>query len=76
MAAALGDKPAIPFRIPSGVRLVRVAAATGLPAQPGDEDIIFEAFRPGTEPSAGRPVLDGSQFATEVTPREATSGLY
>ena len=76
MAAALGDEPAIPFRIPSGVRLVRVAAATGLPAQPGDEDVIFEAFRPGTEPGGDRPVLDGSEFATGVTPREATSGLY
>ena len=76
MAAALGDQPAIPFRIPSGVRLVRVAAATGLPAQPGDEDVIFEAFRPGTEPGSDRPVLDGSEFATGVTPREATSGLY
>ena len=76
MAAALGDKPAIPFRIPSGVRLVRVAAATGLPAKPGDENVIFEAFRPGTEPSADRTVLDGSQFATGATPAEATSGLY
>ena len=76
MAAALSDQPAIPFRIPSGVRLVRVAAATGLPAQPGDEDVIFEAFRPGTEPGSDRPVLDGSEFATGVTPREATSGLY
>jgi penicillin-binding protein 1A len=76
MAAALGDEPAIPFRIPSGVRLVRVSAATGLPAQPGDQDVIFEAFRPGTEPDADRPVLDGSEFATGMTPREATSGLY
>ena len=76
MAAALGDKPAIPFRIPSGVRLVRVAAATGLPAKPGDENVIFEAFRPGTEPSADRTVLDGSQLATGATPGEATSGLY
>ena len=76
MGTALGDEPAIPFRIPSGVRLVRVAAATGLPAQPGDQDVIFEAFRPGTEPGADRPVLDGSEFATGVTPREATSGLY
>ena len=76
MGTALGDEPAIPFRIPSGVRLVRVAAATGLPAQPGDQDVIFEAFRPGTEPDADRPVLDGSEFATGVTPREATSGLY
>ena len=45
MAAALGDKPAIPFRIPSGVRLVRVAAATGLPAKPGDVIDLYTGMR-------------------------------
>jgi penicillin-binding protein 1A len=51
MAAALKNKPAIPFRIPSGIHLVRVDAATGLPAHPGDKNVIFEAFKPGTEPT-------------------------
>lgn len=48
MAEALKDKPPVPFRIPPGVRLVRVDAATGRPAQPGDRNVIYEAFKPGT----------------------------
>jgi penicillin-binding protein 1A len=50
MAAALKDKPATPFRVPSGLRLVRVNPRTGLLAEPGDHDVIFDAFKPGTEP--------------------------
>jgi penicillin-binding protein 1A len=63
MEAALKDAPSIPFRIPPGVRLVRVSAETGLPARPGDRDVILEAFRPGSEPAQGREtiVLDGGQ---------------
>ena len=50
MERALADEPALPFRIPPGVRLVSVDAATGgLPTFSSDE-IILEAFRPGTEP--------------------------
>jgi penicillin-binding protein 1A len=60
MSAVLKDKPAIPFRVPSGVRLVRVNAETGMLARPGDRNVILEAFKPGTEPSGDRIVLDGS----------------
>lgn len=59
MAAALEDTPAIPFRVPSGIRLVRVNASTGLVAQRGEKRIIFEAFKPGTEPTELGPVVDG-----------------
>ncbi|HBS36050.1 MAG TPA: penicillin-binding protein [Parvularcula sp.] len=45
MAAALKDQPGIPFRIPSGIRLVRVNAKTGRPANPGDPNVILEAFK-------------------------------
>jgi penicillin-binding protein 1A len=51
MKAALADKPGNPFRIPPGVRLVRVNRDTGKPASPGDRKVIWEAFKPGTEPS-------------------------
>jgi penicillin-binding protein 1A len=56
MAAALKDKPAIPFRIPPGIRLVRVDATTGQLARPGDKNVIYEAFKPGTEPTNDAPV--------------------
>jgi penicillin-binding protein 1A len=55
MMEALKDKPATPFRVPPGIRLVRVAYKTGQRAQPGDPKVIWEAFRPGTEPN-GEPM--------------------
>lgn len=52
MEKALEDAPAMPFRIPPGVRLVSVDHDTGdLPTSRSGE-IIVEAFRPGTEPGA------------------------
>ncbi|MEN3973915.1 penicillin-binding protein 1A [Emcibacter sp. SYSU 3D8] len=60
MENALKDQPAIPFRIPPDIRLVRVNSKTGLPTSPEDRNVILEAFKPGTEPNAHRTVLDGS----------------
>lgn len=52
MKEALEDAPAMPFRIPPGVRLVSVDHDTGgLPTSRSGE-VIVEAFRPGTEPGA------------------------
>jgi penicillin-binding protein 1A len=52
MLEALKDKPATPFRVPPGIRLVRVNYKTGQRVRPGDEGrVIWEAFRPGTEPN-------------------------
>jgi len=45
MSEALKDQAGIPFRIPSGIRLVRVNAKTGRPAGPGDPNVILEAFK-------------------------------
>jgi penicillin-binding protein 1A len=50
MKAALADKKAVPFRIPPGVKLVRVSLRTGLRAQGGEPDAILEAFKPNEEP--------------------------
>ena len=61
MSAAMKDKPAIPFRQPPGLRMVRVNPHTGALAMMGDKDAIWEPFIPDTEPQDGqvRPVLDG-----------------
>ncbi|MSP52118.1 MAG: penicillin-binding protein 1A [Alphaproteobacteria bacterium] len=81
MREALAEAPNIPFRVPPGVRLVRVDPTSGLLARPGDKNIILEAFRPGTEPkSENRVVLDGSD-ATDTTAASGrvgggTGGLY
>jgi penicillin-binding protein 1A len=52
MTDALADQPATPFRVPPGVRLVRVDAETGLLPGPGTGTVILEAVLPGTEPTA------------------------
>ena len=50
LKVALADKPAVPFRVPSGIKLIRVDAKTGMRAGPGDTKVILEAFKPGTAP--------------------------
>lgn len=61
MERALADEPAIPFRIPPGVRLVSVDATTGGLPTFDSREIILEAFRPGTEP--GRVFADNSNLS-------------
>ena len=68
MAAALSDKPSTPFRIPPGVRLVRVEPRTGDLARPGDPEAILEAFVPGTEPTRYAASTDAS-WSGYVEPR-------
>jgi penicillin-binding protein 1A len=63
MANALKDKPAAPFRIPPGLRLMRIDPETGRPAAASDRSALWEAFIPGTEPREGEGILDGSDGA-------------
>lgn len=46
---ALKNEPLIPFRVPNGIRLVRVNHKTGKPATPKDTDVITEAFKSGED---------------------------
>ena len=50
-AAALQGKPAVPFRVPPGIRFVRVERESGSLPGPTSDDVIVEAFLPGTEPT-------------------------
>jgi penicillin-binding protein 1A len=47
---ALADKPAVPFRVPAGIKLIRVDPKTGTRLAPGAPGGILEAFKPGTAP--------------------------
>ena len=47
---ALAGKPPVPFRVPPGIKLIRVDLKTGVRAGPGSERVILEAFKPGTAP--------------------------
>ena len=58
MEEALKDIPARPFRVPPGVRMVRINAETGQRAQSGDERVIWEAFTSGTEPDDSITILE------------------
>jgi penicillin-binding protein 1A len=53
LKAALADKPGVPFAPPSGIKLIRVDANSGLRAGPGSTKVIVEAFKPGTAPPDG-----------------------
>ncbi|NQW01305.1 MAG: penicillin-binding protein 1A [Rhodospirillales bacterium] len=79
MAEALADKPATPFRIPPGVRMVRINARTGQLARNGDEDIILEAFKPGTEPTGESQIVEGQSWSPtggSVNSESGTGGLF
>jgi penicillin-binding protein 1A len=47
---ALGDTPPAPFRVPPGIKFVRVDLKTGLRASADDPSTIMEAFKPDEEP--------------------------
>jgi penicillin-binding protein 1A len=65
MEKALEGTPAIPFRIPPGVRLVKIDARTGELPGPNTSVIIDEAFRPGTEP--GMAAFNGSDDCLSIS---------
>ncbi|WP_426857871.1 penicillin-binding protein 1A [Terasakiella sp. 4MB5A] len=73
MQEALADKPATPFRLPDGVRMIRVNARTGQDAKIGDQNVIWEAFKQGTSPSQSNRVLEG-QSDEIITPGDVDTG--
>src|SRR5580692_2577276 len=90
MKEALADKPPIPFRVPPGIKLIRVNAKTGMRAAPGDTNVILEAFKPGTAPpdnyslignetANGKPIDSSVQVSPDAAAgavRSSTGGLY
>jgi penicillin-binding protein 1A len=50
MQQEIGGDPAIPFRIPPGINLVKIDYKTGQLASSNDPNVILEAFKEGTEP--------------------------
>ena len=60
MKDALADQPATPFRTPPGLSIVRVNATSGQLAGGGD-NVIPEAFLPGTEPGRDRSTVESAE---------------
>lgn len=85
MQVALADRPAVPFRVPPGIKLIRINPKTGLRAGPG-ENSILEAFKPGTAPPDSYSVIgatDANGQPVGVSPEadraiggSGTGGLY
>ena len=81
MAQAFANQTIEPFRVPSGIQLVRVNADTGYVSQPGDRASILEAFKTGTsapEPEEGRlaPTLGDGTPASRSRGRGTRRGIY
>jgi penicillin-binding protein 1A len=74
MEAALKDKPAVPFRVPQGIRLVQIDRTDGTRAEAGDEHVVWEAFLHGTEPSS-RPVIFDGQKLVPIEAQDQSSNI-
>jgi len=79
--AALADKPAMPFRVPPGIKRIRVDPKTGQRAGPGTQSAILEAFKPGTAPPDNNTLVGmGDSGTTGVSPEADSAvrrgGLY
>lgn len=81
---ALADKPAVPFRVPAGIKLIRIDPKSGMRISPGAGGGILEAFKPGTAPPDNYSIIgvaDADPRMT-ITPdaersiRGGTGGLY
>jgi penicillin-binding protein 1A len=69
MMEALKDKPPTPFRVPSGIRMMRVDLVSGKPASPSDPKAIWEAFKTNDRlPSDDEAVLQGGDPGFSLTP--------
>jgi penicillin-binding protein 1A len=88
LKVALADKPAVPFRVPPGIKLIRIDARTGMRAGAGNQGrIILEAFKPGTAPPDNYSIIGVSTYSDDRGPvyvspeadrmiRSGTGGLY
>ncbi len=81
MAAALKDKPDVPFRVPPGIKLISVDPRSGMRAS--GQGSILEAFKPGTAPPDTYSVIGdatsrGAATAPDVdrSVGSGTGGLY
>lgn len=59
MAEALKNTPDTNFRIPEGIKLVRVNPQTGKPSSPSDSTVIIEALKPDFEFNNKQRVIGG-----------------
>lgn len=71
MFAALEDKRPVDFRVPEGMKLIRINRKTGMRSD-GTGDVIVEAFKPGTGPADSYSVI-GMEYLADSERGEAIS---
>jgi penicillin-binding protein 1A len=75
MEQALKGQAVRPFPVPPGIQFMRINHDTGAFAQPGDSDVIREAFKTGSGPGyVTQMVLDGSAPLDPNTTLEDPAG--
>lgn len=80
MKMAMEGRQPVPFRVPPGIKLIKVDRMTGLRAAPGDKDVIEEAFKPYEEPDDPNSFLgyqspDGT-YGTRQSVSQGRGGVY
>ena len=76
-AAVLEGKKAKPFRVPKGVKLIRVDRKTGLRVGRHRKGVIMEVFKEGEVPEMASQDGDGAiADSRSKSPRKGTGGLY
>ncbi|WP_019218639.1 penicillin-binding protein 1A [Bartonella florencae] len=73
MEAALKGKPDVPFKMPEGMILMPINRKTGMLAERGEQNVIIEAFKPGTGPADIYQVIGGTNSFQEGVPAMTTS---
>jgi penicillin-binding protein 1A len=82
MKVALADKAAVPFRVPPGIKLIRIDRKSGMRAGGEGGSTILEAFKPGTAPPDTYSIIGASAGGISATPEAdravttGTGGLY
>jgi penicillin-binding protein 1A len=83
MKVALADKAPVPFRVPPGIKLIRIDRKSGMRASGEGPGTILEAFKPGTAPPDSYSVIGASSSGPITVSPEAdravttgTGGLY
>lgn len=73
MRIALADRPAVPFRVPTGIKLIRIDPRSGMRAGSGAGNAILEAFKPGTAPPDSYQLINPFDAAANGGPRRGPS---
>jgi penicillin-binding protein 1A len=76
LKVALADKPAVPFRVPPGLKLIRIDPKSGMRIAAGSPGGLLEAFKPGTAPADSYSIIGYQEGAEMRGPSpEADSAL-